>query len=99
MSHYFDWQGNPISREEWARLFEDERHIAEDEIDDVRVSTVWIGLDHRFLDDGPPLIFETMIFGGSLDEYCWRYATEREAREGHARAVELVALGLRVDRP
>ena len=29
----------------------------------IRVSTVWLGLDHRFgFDDGPPLIFESMAF-------------------------------------
>lgn len=28
------------------------------------VSTVFIGLDHRFSDTGPPLVFETMAFWG-----------------------------------
>ncbi len=47
-----------------------------------RVSTVWLGLDHQF-GDGPPLIFETMIFGGPHDQAQWRYSTKQEAKEGH----------------
>jgi len=50
------------------------------------VSTVWLGLDHSFGGDGPPLIFETMIFdrrGESIS--CDRYATEVEALAGHRR--------------
>jgi hypothetical protein len=86
---YLGWEGQPISRDEWMRLFEDERHIGEDHIGDVCVSTVWMGIDHQF-GDGPPLIFETMIFGGVLDKWQQRYSTEREARAGHAEALALV---------
>ena len=87
---YYGWQGEPITLEQWARLFADERHIGDDYIDGVHVSTVWMGIDHNWLSEGAPLIFETMIFGGSHDEWRWRYSTEQEAREGHARAIELV---------
>lgn len=87
---YYGWEGEPITGEQWTALFADKRHVGEDTIGDVRVSTVWLGLDHRFLGDGPPLIFETMIFGGDLDEQTERYGSEREAREGHARWVALV---------
>lgn len=87
MSRYYDWQGNPISGMQWARLFEDERHIGDDRIGDVRISTVWIGLDLGL--QAPPLIFETMVFDEEGD-WSVRYATEREAREGHARVVALV---------
>jgi hypothetical protein len=57
------------------------------------VSTVWLGLDHNFCDDGsPPLIFETLIFSEDpeLNGKQWRYATEAEAAEGHLVAVTLV---------
>jgi len=67
----------------------DGRQIARDEIGDVVVSTVWLGLNHS-IGDGPPLIFETMIFGGEHDEYQERYSTVERAREGHRRAIELV---------
>ena len=78
----------------WASWFETaNRTIAVDRVGDARISTVFLGLDHAY-DVGPPLIFETMIFGEShaLDQEQWRYATREEALEGHARAVEIVRL-------
>lgn len=75
----------------WAFDFENtERHVAEDNIGGVRISTVFLGLDHSFTPDGPPILFETMIFGGEHDEFQERYATWTEAEEGHGRAVALV---------
>lgn len=76
---------------EWARWFETslhERIVAVTLSGDVRVSTVFIGTDHRFLGDGPPLLFETMIFGGPRDGEMWRYSTWTEADRGHMRVVD-----------
>jgi hypothetical protein len=100
----FDKAGQPITREEWARLkfdaesrkVSDYARIGLDEWDDVRVSTVWLGMDHQF-GDGPPLIFETMVFGGPLDDYQWRYVTEAEAIAGHDQVVAKVRDLLRRD--
>ena len=73
----------------WGRWFETaDRHVARDKVGDVKVSTVFLGLDHRFGDKGPPLLFETMIFGGPHDGYQERYATWAEAERGHAVAVK-----------
>lgn len=47
------------------------------------VSTVFLGMDHRFGRPGPPLVFETLIFGGPLDDTMERYATYDEAELGH----------------
>lgn len=50
------------------------------------VSTVWLGLDHRFINKGLPLIFETMVFpekGNYSDLDQERYSTEDEAKKGH----------------
>jgi hypothetical protein len=80
----------------WARWFErgDEvRRVAETVVGNARVSTVFLGLDHNFSRSGPPLLFETMVFGGDHDEYCDRYATRAEAEAGHAAAVEMVKAG------
>lgn len=96
MGHYYDRDGNPIHDiMEFGRLFSDRNYksIASDDVEDAQVSTVWLGIDHNFSTDGPPLIFETMIFGGDYDEYQWRYATEQEAREGHERIVLALAVG------
>lgn len=57
----------------------------------VHVSTVFLGLDHAMF-GGPPVLFETMIFGGEHDEYQERYQTYESAQEGHWRAV-LMAMG------
>jgi len=52
----------------------------------VRVSTVFLGLNHSF-GGGEPQIFETMIFGGTFDEEMWRYSTWEQAEKGHQEAV------------
>src|SRR5258706_13563526 len=47
-----------------ARWFQtSDRHVAKTDFGDVRVSTVFLGFDRSF-GQGPPLLFETMIFGG-----------------------------------
>lgn len=54
------------------------------------VSTVFLGLNHNFYCTGPPLLFETMIFGGEHDQYQERYTTKKEAIEGHKRALKII---------
>lgn len=68
--------------------------------DAIRVSTVFLSIDHGW-GDGPPILYETMIFGfpedHPLHEYMERYATEAEASNGHTAAVELVRVALEKD--
>lgn len=61
------------------------------------VSTVDLGLNHQFDETLPPLYYETMIFikGNTFEEnpfeyYQERYTTEKQAREGHKKAVKYV---------
>lgn len=56
----------------------------------IRISTVFLELDHRFGDDGPPLVFETMAFppGGWTELDVDRYATWVEAEAGHKAMME-----------
>lgn len=89
MSLYYDRQGNPADAAEFERAFSGDRHVGLDTIDDVTVSTVFLGIDHSF-GSGPPLLFETMVFGGPLDEEQVRYSTEAEAAAGHKAMVERV---------
>lgn len=92
MNGYFDRQGRPISLEEFGRLHsspDDYKRVAKDEVGDVLVSTVWLGSNHNFY-GGAPLIFETMVFGGKLDEEQARYVTEDQAIAGHAAMVKRV---------
>jgi hypothetical protein len=77
----------------WARWFETaDRHVAETWVTPgIRVSTIFLGLDHR---QGPwhhgPILFETMVFGGACDQEQRRYATWAQAEEGHEEVVEQV---------
>lgn len=43
------------------------------------VSTVFLGLDHSFSSNGPPVLFETMVFGGAMDGYQDRYCSWDQA--------------------
>ena len=74
---------------EWAIWLEgaDKKVALTRSIGDVEISTVFIGLDHSF-GKGPPLIFETMVFGGPLDGEQDRYSTWEEAEAGHEKMVE-----------
>ena len=63
-------------------------------IGQVRVSTVFLGLNHAF-GDGPPLWFETMVFGGELDQEQERYSTIEQARLGHAQICDKVRATLK----
>lgn len=75
---------------EWARSMEStDRKIARDEIGDITVSTVFLGIDHGF-EGGKPLLFETMVFGGQADEIQERYCTYEEAERGHKEILEFV---------
>jgi len=47
------------------------------------ISTVFLGLDHNHKFQGPPVLFETMVFGGPLDQEQARYCTWAEAEIGH----------------
>lgn len=48
-----------------------------------RLSTIFLGLDHRF-GEGDPLLFETMLLQSSgRDDACERYETWDEALSGH----------------
>lgn len=55
------------------------------------VSTVWVGINRRLVGDGPPLIFETMTFGPGAEGDCSWYATEAQARAGHADTITRLA--------
>lgn len=78
---------------EWAVWFENfDRRVVYDEIGDIQISTVFLGLDHNYW-GGRPILFETMIFSsgelGNLDQLQKRYCTWEEAEDGHQ---EIVAL-------
>lgn len=91
----------------WGRWMEDNlrnRHVGDDTIGNYRVSTVFLGLDHKFSDRGWPVLFETMVFrldengqrqlaaddSDDLDMMQERYTTWQLAEQGHARMCQVV---------
>jgi hypothetical protein len=73
-SNMFKWGQSMASRDP---------KIADDHLDEVRVSTIFLGMDHNSDDDGPPLLFETMVVGGALDQFRMRCTTYEEAEIMH----------------
>lgn len=77
----------------WARWMDTaDRHVGLTNIGPLKVSTVFLGMDHNFFDKGPPLLFETMIFGGAaedemIESYQERCSTWEEAEAQHERAI------------
>jgi hypothetical protein len=61
------------------------RQVASDSVGAVRVSTVFLGVDHAF-DGGPPVLWETMCFDGTKDRQR-RYTSKQEAIRGHVETV------------
>jgi len=96
---WYDRQGRPVSIDQIEELLSDPSYkiVRRYEADGWLVSTVWLGLDHRLLGGGPPLIFETMVFAPGYrqdwmpEEYCERYPTEDAAIAGHDRALAWLA--------
>ena len=87
---------NVISPEfqEWYNNIDNRRVARTDIAKDIWVSTVFLGLDHNLFGVGEPVLWETMIFGGSEDMYQERATTKEEALEHHNVAVALAQKGL-----
>ncbi|VFR47662.1 hypothetical protein BER2_4363 [plant metagenome] len=73
---------------EWAEWFAvADRRVAETWIDDVRVSTVFLSLDHNAFPGRDPALFETMVFVEGEPTSVRRYFIWEEAEAGHALTV------------
>jgi hypothetical protein len=95
---YYDREGEQISMRTYFRLKiaggQDYKRVASTTVGRYWISTVWLGYNHAF-GDGPPIIFETMVFSNETgwdDLDMERYYTEEEALAGHAAMVEKVRL-------
>lgn len=75
----------------WSEAFANSnRIVAREIIGDAIVSTVFLGLDHSW-GKGPPILWETMVFGGKLDHEQDRCPGSREQAEAmHQRMVARV---------
>src|SRR5262245_48259145 len=97
--YILDANGEPQAVDDvmvWAEWFETaRRHVAEtfvpEDVPRLHVSTVFLGLDHQY-GDGPPILWETMIFAGEEDPeiaHSERYTSREAAVKGHLRAVAI----------
>lgn len=93
----------------WAQFMETaERRVAAD-LDEgdgsgdpaqrIFVSTMFLGLDMSFHGSGPPILWETMVFGGLLDGEQARYTSREAALLGHQSMCERVMATLEKNRP
>lgn len=77
---------------EWAYWFEnslDQRRVDLTEVGPLRVSTVFLSLDHDHFGKGPSQLFETMI---SSDEHDWLNYQTRCETWGQAEAMHQLAV-------
>ena len=99
-AYILDDADNPVATGDvlaWAKWMEDawrsgRTRVAQDTVGDIRVSTVFLGLDHGapWDPEAVPILYETMVFGGQLDRIQMRYPTRAFAVAGHAIMVERV---------
>lgn len=78
---------------QWAAWMQSaNRSVARTQIsEEVFVSTVFLGLDHNHFGSGPPILWETMVFGGPMHEEMNRCSGSREQAEAmHNDMVERV---------
>ena len=77
------------------RLFSniDLRRVDLTHVENCEISTVFLCIDHDFTGNGPPVLFETMVFkdGREVTDYpTRRYSTYGEAHKGHWDIVDIV---------
>lgn len=97
--YILDDQDNPVPEPDpirWGRWLEknwSRRTLAVDYPvagEEVKVSTVFLAVNHNWSPGGLPILWETMIFGGEHNDFQVRYTDRQTALEGHEKAVQLV---------
>ena len=86
----------------WMETSREQRVLARDRDEgpgapDISVSTVFLGLDQNHSEEGPPILWESRVFGGPLDTETWRYTSREEALVGHQELCQRVKLALQVN--
>lgn len=98
-------KGEPVPEPDpikWGQWFEHssrpfKRRVKREKVGNYEVSTVFLGLDHKFGGEGPPVLWETMVFGeGDLSQDMKRCSGTREQAESmHEEMVKNVKASLR----
>lgn len=104
--HYvLNERGEPVVEPDlmkWAAWFEDplqlEAIVMVQYVGEARVSTVFLGLNANMFSKGPPMLWETMVFGGPLNGEMTRCAGSREQamamHEEMIKRVQLASIGI-----
>jgi len=102
MYYILDEFGNPVEESDiikWGEWFSKNNHrrtIRKTRIGDdaILVSTVFLGINHNFIMEGEPLIFETMVFCKNelnpMHNYQLRYSNSVSAVSGHKKIVDTI---------
>jgi hypothetical protein len=77
---WFKWFGNMDNRRVALTMIGEE----------IRISTIFGGIDRSYGNAEQPLLFETIVFGGEHDQEEWLTATWQEAEQQHAEVVALI---------
>ena len=87
-SKWLEWFRKDNKRVTYSKIFKSPNSRP------VKVSTVFLGIDHSHCHfvarKRVPMLFETMIFGGSLDQELERCSTWEEAEKMHEEMCERV---------
>lgn len=80
--------------EKWAKWYQESNRsiaVSENKSGDIKVSTIFLGIDHS-MGEGEPQLFETLIFGGEYDQKMSRFSTYKKALLGHVEACLLTGI-------
>ncbi len=58
---------------EWGTFLTDNKNkiVNQTEVGIYWISTVFLGIDHNFSGNGPPILWETMVFNRSIETEMW----------------------------
>jgi hypothetical protein len=74
---------------DWVISFAKDKKVDYTELGLFKVSTIFIGTDHNFSGDGPPLLYETGVFDKNNNNvYRKNYETLEQAKNGHWQIIE-----------
>jgi hypothetical protein len=98
LCYILDAQGEPVPEPdlhawaEWHGKVSNRRLAWDDYGARGTMSTVFLGSDHNFggRKGDPPILWESMIFGGRLDGTMRRYRTRAEALAGHFALIDIL---------
>lgn len=84
--YILDERGEPVQEKdlftwaEWLEKSREQRIVRQEWVGEWQVSTVFLGLNHRW-GEGPPILWETMVFNGPHNGEMTRCAGGREQAE------------------